>query len=535
MTQDLFAKNNLPPKEQWPELINLEKFDYPQNLNCITKLLDDAVDEGFGESPCLRTAGQIWTYRQLLEKSNQIAHVLQEDLGMIPGNRILLRSANNPMMVACWCAVLKAGGIVVSTMPLLRAKELTQVVEKAEITIALSDHRLSEEMEEAGSKCSMLEKVVYFQGPVGDPSGELEALMAGKPFVFENVDTAADDICLIAFTSGTTGKPKGTLHFHRDIMIICDGYCKEVVRPRQSDIVIGSPPLAFTFGLGGILLSALWARASSVLLEAASPAELLKAIDQFRATIVFTAPTAYRFMLNWVEDYDLSHLRVCVSAGEALPLATWQAWQQKTGIEILDGLGSTEMLHVFISSPPGNIRPGATGKPILNYEARIVDDEGSPVPTGTVGLLAVRGPTGCRYLADERQKNYVRQGWNLTGDAYKVDEDGYFWYQARSDDMIISAGYNIAPPEVENALLQHEAVLECAVVAEPDEERGNIVKAFVVLRDPDAKNKEELIGDFQKFVKNSIAPYKYPRKIEFIESIPKTETGKTQRFKLRNK
>ncbi len=533
VAQDLFAQNNLPPKDQWPDFINLEKFNYPKRMNCATALLDNAVSEGLGKNICLRAPEANWTYQQLLEKSNQIAHVLKDELGLIPGNRVLLRSANNPMMVACWFAVIKAGGIVVSTMPLLRAKELTQIVEKAAIKLALCDERLSGEMQNARNQSAILEKVVYYQGPVGGSSGELEGLMRQKSAQFENIDTATDDICLIAFTSGTTGNPKGTIHFHRDIMVICDGYCKEVVRPRQSDIFIGSPPLAFTFGLGGILLFALWSRASTVLLEAASPPELLKAIVQFKATMVFTAPTAYRYMLDSVEANDLSQLRVCVSAGETLPLATWEAWKNKTGIEIFDGLGATELLHVFISSPPGNIRPGSTGKPISGYEARVVDDAGNPVPPGIAGHLAVRGPTGCRYLADERQKKYVQQGWNLTGDAYKMDEDGYFWYQARTDDMIISAGYNIAAPEVENALLQHDAVLECAVVGQPDEARGNIVKAFVVLRGQTAGNEETLIKTLQDFVKKTIAPYKYPRVIEFTDSLPKTETGKTQRFKLK--
>lgn len=532
-SRDWFATNNLPPKEQWPDLINLDQFHYPTHLNCATELLDKAIVAGAGERICVRDPEESWTYQQLLEKSNQIAHVLTEDLGLIRGNRVLLRSANNLMMVACWFAVIKAGGIVVSSMPLLREKELTQLVQKANIRFALCDERLSEEMEHTRQKNPILEKVVYYKGPRGEATGALETKMQAKSPIFDNINTESDEVCLIAFTSGTTGNPKATMHFHRDVMIICDGFCQEVIQPRTDDLFMGSPPLAFTFGLGGLLLFALWGRASTLLLETAPPSVLLQAMVEFKATMVFTAPTAYRQMLEHVAHCDLSHLRVCVSAGEPLPLATWEAWKAKTGIEIIDGLGSTELLHVFISTPPGKARPGTTGKPISRYEAKIVDDAGNSVPIGTVGHLAVRGPTGCRYLADDHQKTYVQGGWNLPGDAYKMDEDGYFWYQARTDDMIISAGYNIAAPEVENALLQHDAVLECAVVGQADEVRGNIVKAIVVLRDAQAHNKAALIPELQDFVKNSIAPYKYPRVIEFRKTLPKTETGKIQRFKLK--
>jgi 2-aminobenzoate-CoA ligase len=449
---------------------------------------------------------------------------------MVPGNRVLLRAANNPMMVAAYFAVIKAGGVVVATMPLLRAKELVYPLAKAKIALALCDARLADEMEKAKAQSAELQRVVYWGSMAPDA---LETLMMKPGYdKFTACDTAADDVCLIAFTSGTTGEPKGTMHFHRDMLAICDSYAKHVLRAEPTDRFTGSPPLAFTFGLGGLVLFPLRIGASTVLLEKAGPDELLAAIAKYQITIPFTAPTAYRAMLGKLKDHDISSLRKCVSAGETLPKATFDAWLAATGIKILDGIGATEMLHIFIGSPESEVRAGSTGKPVPGYEARILDDDGNEAPPGTVGRLAVRGPTGCRYLADDRQKKYVQNGWNVTGDTYLMDADGYFWYQARSDDMIISAGYNIAGPEVEAALLTHAAVAECGVVGAPDEDRGQIVKAYVVLRTGQSGD-AALTKALQDHVKASIAPYKYPRAIEYVAELPKTQTGKLQRFELR--
>jgi 2-aminobenzoate-CoA ligase len=446
---------------------------------------------------------------------------------------VLLRAANNPMLVACWFAVLKAGGIAVTTMPLLRARELAVILEKARVTLALCDERLADELEQARARAQVCRQVCYFNGS-GQPgaSAELEERMRRHAPDFENVDTSKDDVALIAFTSGTTGKPKGTMHFHRDVMAICDCFPRSILRPVADDVFIGSPPMGFTFGLGGVVTFPMRFGASAVLLEAAPPDVLLQAIQQFRPSICFTSPTAYRMMLDKAGELDLSSLEKCVSAGEPLPLPTFEAWQGRTGLRIIDGIGATEMLHIFISASGDAIRPGATGRPIPGYQAMVVDDEMRPLPQGEIGRLAVRGPTGCRYLADERQKEYVREGWNLTGDAYKVDRDGYFWFQARTDDMIISAGYNVAGPEVEEALLEHDAVAECAVVSAPDPVRGQIVKAFVVPRQGIAGS-DALRKELQEFVKQRIAAYKYPRAIEFLDALPRTETGKVQRFRLR--
>ena len=417
---------------------------------------------------------------------------------MVPGNRVLLRAANNPMMVAAYFAVIKAGGVVVATMPLLRAKELSYPLAKAKIALALCDARLADEMEKAKAQSAELKRVVYWGS---DGAGRARnADEQARLREFTACDTASDDVCLIAFTSGTTGEPKGTMHFHRDMLAICDSYAKHVLRAEPTDRFIGSPPLAFTFGLGGLVLFPLRIGASTVLLEKAGPDELLDAIAKYKITIPFTAPTAYRAMLGKLKDHDISSLRKCVSAGETLPKATFDAWHAATGIKILDGIGATEMLHIFIGSPEHEVRAGSTGRPVPGYEARILDDDGNVAPPGTVGRLAVRGPTGCRYLADERQKKYVQNGWNVTGDTYLMDADGYFWYQARSDDMIISAGYNIAGPEVEAALLTHAAVAECGVVGCPDEERGQIVKAYVVLRaghDRRRRDDQDLAGPRQ--------------------------------------
>jgi 2-aminobenzoate-CoA ligase len=527
---DTFAGDHLPSREAWPELVfDLPELRYPERLNAAAALLDDMAVGGAGERPCVHTAKGIWSYRDLLEKANRIARVLTEDMGLVPGNRMLLRAANTPMLVASWFGALKAGGVVVATMPHLRASELSTIVEKAQISHALTDARLVEELDGARAEQPILSNVMTF-----GPGGELEARMETKGSSFKTVETASEDVVLIAFTSGTTGSPKGCMHFHRDILAVCDTFARHLLDPRPDEVFTGTPPLAFTYGLGGLVLFPMRFGASLLPIEQPGPDALLEAIETHRVTTLFTAPTAYRGLLNRVGETGLSSLRKCVAAGESLPRATSDAWFGRTGIRIIDGIGSTEMLHIFISAAGEEIRPGSTGKPVPGYRAMVADDEMRPLPPGEVGRLAVRGPTGCRYLADPRQSDYVVDGWNVTGDAYLMDEDGYFWFQARTDDMIVSSGYNIAGPEVEAALMEHDAVGECAVVASPDEERGNVVKAFIVTREGVAGD-EALIGELQDFVKGRIAPYKYPRAIVFIDELPKTQTGKIQRFVLRER
>ena len=527
---DTFARDHLPPADQWPEfLFDRPELQFPGTLNCAAALLDRRVAEGDGDRVCVIGEGVRWTYAELQAQADRIARVLVEDLGLVPGNRVLLRGPNHPMLAACWFGVVKAGGIAVGTMPLLRARELAGMIDKAQISHALCDARLADELASARQGCPSLRHVVHYGGDADD---RLERRAAAKPAGFTAVATAADDTCLIAFTSGTTGVPKGTMHFHRDVMAACACWPPHVLRATRDDVFIGSPPLAFTFGLGGLLLFPMSIGASTVLLEKASPDQLLPAIGRHRATVCFTSPTAYRAMALQAAQHDLSSLRKCVSAGEALPGATRQLWKDTTGIEIIDGIGSTEMLHIFISADEAHAKAGATGFAVPGYQACVLDDEGRPLPPGKVGRLAVKGPTGCRYLADERQRNYVQHGWNLTGDAYLIDEDGQFVYQARTDDMIISSGYNIAGPEVESALLLHPAVAECGVVGARDDERGQIVKAYVVLKPGHAAD-PAMTRALQDFVKQTIAPYKYPRAIEFRDSLPRTETGKLQRFKLR--
>jgi 2-aminobenzoate-CoA ligase len=525
---DTFARDNLPPPEQWPEFrFTLPELQYPDRLNCVTEFVDKWVAND-GDRVAILSPAETLNYRQLAERINRIANVLTRDLGMVPGNRVLLRAPNSPMAIAAYLAIIKAGGIVVATMPLLRAKELSYVVTKAQIKLALCDARLADEMEKTRPLAPHLEQAAYW----GNADG-LEAMM-GKPGYesFTACDTAIDDVCLIAFTSGTTGEPKGTMHFQRDMLASCDSYAKYVLQPDRDDRFIGSAPLAFTFGLGGHVLFPFRIGAATIQLEKAPPEELLPAIAQFRATICFTAPTAYRAMMAKLPDHNISSLRKCVSAGEMLPKATFDAWHTATGLKILDGIGATEMMHIFIGAPENEIRAGSTGKAVPGYDAKVIDGEGREVAPGTVGFLAVRGPTGCRYLADARQGKYVQNGWNVTGDTYMMDADGYFWYQARSDDMIISAGYNIAGPEVEAALLAHAAVAECGVVGVADEERGQIVKAYVVLR-AGHNGDAAMTRTLQDFVKATVAPYKYPRAIEYVSDLPKTQTGKLQRFELR--
>jgi 2-aminobenzoate-CoA ligase len=528
---DTFARDHLPPRESWPELVfELPELEYPSRMNAAIELVDRALERGWGErTAILAPSGVEWSYAELDGRVNRIARVLVEDLGIVPGNRVLLRGPNSPPMAACWLAVVKAGAIAVATMPLLRSKELVDVIDKAQVSHALCDARLVDELQTALALAPTLKTVALFESMEGDG---IEALARTKPATYAGVDTASDDTAMIAFTSGTTGKPKGTMHFHRDLLAACDCWPRHVLKAGADDVFTGSPPLAFTFGLGGLLLFPLRIGAATLLVERPAPEHLLAAIAAHRATVLFTAPTSYRAMAGLASGYDTSSLRKCVSAGEALPAATRRLWKDATGIEIIDGIGATEMLHIFISHDEAHARPGATGVVVPGYRACVMDAAGRPLPPGQVGRLAVKGPTGCRYLADDRQANYVRDGWNYTGDAYLVDSDGYFVYQARTDDMIISAGYNIAGPEVESALLLHPAVAECGVVGVPDEERGQIVKAFVVLK-PGRVGDAAMTAALQLFVKEQIAPYKYPRAIEYVAGLPRTETGKLQRFRLR--
>jgi 2-aminobenzoate-CoA ligase len=523
---DNFAQDNLPSIDLQPDyLLDLPQFHHPEMLNCVERLLDFHIHSGNGDAVCLRTFKITWTYRDLFEKANQIAHVLVEDLGLKSGNRVLLRSANNPMMVACWFAILKVGGIVVATMPLLRSKELTTIIDCAEISHAICDSDLVEEMNLVSSE--FLKKISFYR------NGDIEQRMLDKPKTFNNYHSKSDSVALIGFTSGTTGLPKMTAHFHRDILNICEAFPVYSLQPKSDDIFIGSPPLGFTFGLGGLVLFPMYFGASSFLLEKPSPDLLLKAIQDYKITICFTAPTAWRVLTTKLEEYDVTSLRKCVSAGETLPLKVWEDWYDATGLKIIDGIGATELLHIFISSNEDNMKPGATGRPVLGYEAKIIDNNGNELPPNNVGRLASRGITGCKYLnRQEKQKEYVQNGWNITGDIFKQDEDGYFWFIARGDDMIISSGYNIAAIEVESVLLTHEDVLECAVVGLPDENRGMLVCAHIVLKE-NYKATDELKTDIQQWFKEVAAPYKYPRVINFTDTLPKTETGKIQRYKLK--
>lgn len=527
---DTFARDNLPPRDQWPEFSReLPEFRFPAQLNCAAALLDDRVERGQGDRIAIRTQDGPCTYRQLLEYANRIANVLVEDMGLVPGNRVLLPSPNGLMMAACMFAIWKAGGIPVPTMALLRARELAQAVQKARISHALCDRGLAVELEAARSNCPSLSQVRYFRD---DGADSLENLASGKSREFANVATSAEDVALIAFTSGTSGVPKGAMHCHRDMLAICEGFPKHVVGHTQYDIVAGTPSIAFTYGLAAVFLVPLRYGSSTVLIERYTPETLLETIGRHRVTVLYSVPFMYRAMTALAGSYDLSSLRVCVSAGEHLPVPTRAAWERATGKKIIDGIGSTELGQIFIAAAGADIRPGATGKAVPGYRAAVLDDQGRIAPPGTVGRLAVKGPTGCRYLADERQKNYVVDGWNVTGDAYLMDKDGYFFYQARVDDMIVSAGYNIAGPEIENALLAHPAVAECAVIGWPDAERGQIVKAFVVLK-LGYQRDDGMVAELQEHVKRNIAPYKYPRAVEFIDALPRTYTGKLQRFKLR--
>lgn len=517
---DTFTRDHLPPAEQWPELLfTLPETDYPDRLNCAAELLDTAVATFGADRQCLLTEDLTWTYGDLAGQVDRVARVLTEDLGVLPGNRVMLYGPNTPWLMACWFGVVKAGAVAVTAAPLLRAGELRTVAEIAEVSHAICDPRTTDELTKA--QVDGLKIVTY------------DDLADGPTGAFETAPTSADDVCMIAFTSGTTGRPKGCMHFHRDVLAVADTFGRHILRATADDVFTGTPPLAFTYGLGGLAIFPIRVGASVLMLERAGPDALLEAIERHRVSVLFTAPTAYRAMLPRLAGHDVSSLRRCVSAGESLAPQTWDAWHTTTGVKIIDGIGATELLHIFISAADADIRPGSTGLPVPGWEARIVDATGRDVPDGEPGFLAVRGPVGCRYLADPRQTGYVKDGWNLTGDTYIRDPDGYFWYQARSDDMIISAGYNIAGPEVEAALLRHPAVAETGVVGVPDTERGQIVTAFVILQ-PNIAPDDQTARELQDFVKRQIAPYKYPRAIRFVTELPRTATGKLQRYRLRD-
>ena len=528
---DTFSRDNLPPFDQWPEFL-LEGFDYPDQLNAAVELTDKMVQQGFGDHVALIGNGRRRTYKELSDWTNRLAHALSEDYGVRPGNRVLIRSANNPAMVACWLAATKAGAVVVNTMPMLRAGELSKIVDKAQVSLALCDTRMMDEIVVCAKGSPCLEKVIGFDG-TANHDAELDRAGLNKSVTFDAIQTSQDDVALLGFTSGTTGDPKATMHFHRDLMIIADGYAREVLSVTPDDVFVGSPPLAFTFGLGGLAVFPLRFGATATLLETASPPNMIEIIETYKATVCFTAPTAYRAMMRAMDKgADLSSLRVAVSAGETLPGPIFEEWKTKTGKEMLDGIGSTELLHIFISNRSGSAGPAQTGTPVTGYQAIVVDEQMAEVPRGTIGKLAVKGPTGCRYLKDDRQANYVRDGWNLTGDSFVQDDAGIFHFAARSDDMIISSGYNIAGPEVEAALLSHGDVVECAVIGMADEDRGQIVQAHVVLAENVSADKD-CIKRLQDHVKQVIAPYKYPRSVVFTDALPKTQTGKIQRFRLR--
>jgi 2-aminobenzoate-CoA ligase len=529
---DHFVHDRLPPADLLPQMrYDLPELQFPAQLNAAVDLLDKAMAKGWGDRPLLRSPKITFTYAETAERVNRIAQVLTEDYGLVPGNRVLLRGGNSIGMALSWLAVVKAGLVAVATMPLLRARELGDIIEKSQPTVALCQAQLLDELKLAQAEHPSLRTILYFGAP--DDPQDLGALCTPKSGLFPACPTAADDIALMAFTSGTTGKPKAAVHTHRDVLAACEAWPRHVLKARPEDIVIGSPPLAFTFGLGGLLVFPMWAGASVYFPEGAfSPEAMVKTINEVGATICYTAPTFYRQMAPFAKQLGVPTLRMSVSAGEGLPDATRQLWKDATGIEMLDGIGATEMFHIFISSAGAEVRRGAIGKVVPGYQAKVVDDAGQEVPRGTVGKLAVIGPTGCKYLGDERQRNYVKDGWNYPGDAFMQDDDGYFFYQARADDMIITAGYNVGGPEVEDALLKHPAVAECGVIGKPDEARGMIVKAYCVLK-PGQAGDAQLVKALQDHVKATIAPFKYPREIEFVPSLPRTETGKLQRFKLR--
>jgi 2-aminobenzoate-CoA ligase len=532
---DTYIRDNLPPRELWPEMdysVLPELAAYPSRLNAAVELLDKKVADGYADKPVLFWRDEIWTYADLEARANRIAGVLVNDLGLVPGNRVLLRSANHPMLVAAWFGVLKAGGVAISSMPVLRERELVYMIGKAKVQFAISDIALAADIEAAKMSAPDLQRILYFGGDTDDG---LERLMVRQSATFDNVDTAADDVAIIGFTSGSTGTPKGTIHFHRDLLAAADCFIGHVVGIRPGDIVCGSPQVAFLYGLCAYMVDTPRFGGASVIVERATPEILLRTIEKYRANVCFSTPSGYKLMLEKARDYDLSSLRVCVAGGEPLAPATFREWQDITGVPMINGFGISELLHIFISASGDDIRPGAIGKAIPGFQVRVVGDDYNDVAPGEIGQIIIKGPNGCRYLDDvERQKGYIRDGWNLSGDLCRIDEDGYIYYEARTDDMILTGGYNVSGLEVEAVLLEHPSVRECAVVGAPDSARGQIVKAFVVPADA-AATTDSTVSELQDFVKSQISAFKYPRAIEFVDELPHTATGKIQRGALRQR
>lgn len=533
---DQFARNMLPAKEYWPVFDysgkNLTR--YPDYINAAEVIIDAAIADGFGDKPAYYFEGETWCYRYLQDRAERIARVLVGDYGLVPGNRVLLRSGNNPMLVACWLAVLKAGGICVMTVPMLKSEEISFILNRVEIRFALCEESLAEDLETARQSSPSLEQIAYFT-PMGSGQSKAAALdraVEMKPAGFANVATAADDIALISFTSGTTGKPKATAHFHRDILAIGDCFPR-VYTVNTEDIICGSPTMAFTYGLAVLLIYPLRYRATVALVPRPTPENILHAIEQHRVTSLYCVPTSYNQLLGEINKFDISSLRKCASSGENLQIPLWERWHEQTGIRLINGFGTTEMICTFLSESMSVDRIGSAGRAVPGYTAELIDNEGRLMPPNSRGTLAVRGPTGCRYLDDlDQQKSFVQYGWNVTSDVFEKDRDGYFWFVDRADDMIISSGYNISPQEVERALSEHPLIRECAVVGVGDSARGKLVRACVVLNEP-GRATQETVTALQEFVKNRIAPYKYPRDIRFYDELPKTYTGKIQRQRLR--
>lgn len=531
--RDTFILDNMPGPEYWPDMdysVLPELAAYPARFNVAEELIDKQVAAGYADKPAVIFGDDVWTYADLLDRSNRIAAVLAEDYGFVPGERVILRSGNHPMLIAAWLGVLKAGGIAITTMPVLRERELVYMIGKAKVRFAISNDNLAEDIDKAKVTAGDLEHILYFGG---DRPDGLEAAMTKKSGAFNNVDTAAEDPAIIGFTSGSTGTPKGTLHFHRDILAAADCFIGHVVKIRPGDIVCGSPQIAFLYGLCAFIADTFRFGATAVLLERGTPEAVLQAIEKHKATICFSTPSGYKLMLDKARDYDLSSLRECIGGGEPLAPATFREWQEITGVEMINGLGISELLHIFISASGENIKPGAIGKAIPGFEVRVVDEGMNDVKPGEIGQMIVKGPNGCRYLDDlERQKAYIHEGWNKSGDLCRIDEDGYFYYEARTDDMILTGGYNVSGLEVEAVLLEHPDVREVAVVGSPDKDRGQIVKAFVIPSDDGAKS-DETVTSLQEFVKSQISAFKYPRAVEFVDELPLTATGKIRRGALR--
>ncbi len=533
-----------PPRELWPRfgLDFPEAREWPAKLNIAEVLVDDNLKRG--DKPAILYEDRQIKYRELQLMINKFGNALKV-LDVKPYDRVMLRLPNIPEFIVSSLAVQKLGAVSVPTFTLLKAKELSYIASDCEAKVLITTPSLLEDVEKAKGELKTIRHIVLADAK---PS-EVEAPYIAFDYLMDDFKEATglepvrvdqDEVTLLLYTSGTTGPPKGCIHTHRHYLAVADCYAKNVLQAREDDVWGGPPTMAFAYGHTGLICNPLRHGATTSLVGSGrfEPASMFQLIEKHGISVFYGVPTAYRTMVALKHErgkYDFSSLRVCVTAGEPCPPSLYYTIKEFFGCEVLEHMGCTELFNGFISTRFGQVKPGSMGLAVPGYDVRILGDDGNEVKTGEVGHLAVAGPIGIRYWKlPEKQAESVRNGWNHTGDMAYKDEEGFFWFASRSDDIIKTAAYRVSPHEVEEALIKHGAVAEAGVIGVPDLERGQIIKAFIVLK-PDHKPSSRLEEELRVFVKDQIAPYKAPKEVEFVKELPKTETGKIRRAELKRK